>query len=233
MEDIPPEVEDTVIKDTENLIKHTCLVDAHNSIGKVTILTKKDVKDLTQAALLAIKNASKKPYQQFQLGIAEIDLKEFGIKEGIGPGGGYLFVIKVSDRSFCYIVIDGNNMIRGLRDKIHRVLSTLHLIPVEIMTTDTHIVNGVVSAKLGYHPVGEAIPPNYLIKRIKQAAKMAEQSLVNAEASFTTGEVKVNTLGLALFSKLSSFMYSISKFVAASFLPVLGTSILLLLFFLS
>ena len=52
--------------------------------------------------------------------------------------------------------------------------------------------------------------------------------LIETETSYSIGKVKVKTLGLALFSKLSNYMYSISKFIVASFIPVIAVSLFLL-----
>ncbi len=97
------------------------------------------------------------------------------------------------------------------------------------MTTDTHAVNGVVSADLGYFPVGAVISYSELIGRIVDAVRRAEESMVEAETSYTTDEVKVKTLGLALFSKLAASMYSMSKVVAASVISIIVLSLYILL----
>ncbi|MGC8961299.1 MAG: DUF2070 family protein, partial [Candidatus Bathyarchaeia archaeon] len=145
------------------------------------------------------------------------------------PGTGYIFLIGVNDEIYSYLVLDGNNMASGLREKVHEALKHEGITPVETMTTDTHAVNGVVRAELGYHPIGGAIPHEDLIRRILDAAARARASMAEAEASYGMGEVKVNTLGLALFSRLASFMYSTGRLIVASMIPLIGSSIALLL----
>ncbi len=229
MEDIPPKVEDEVIEYSKGIFEHSALVDAHNSISKETVLAEKDLEDLTQAAKLSIKYASERPELPFQIGIAEIDLRDYELKHGIGHGSGYVCLINVDGKPLSYVVIDGNNMVRGLREDIHNALEAAGITPVETMTTDTHAVNGVVSADLGYFPVGAVISYSELIGRIVDAVRRAEESMVEAETSYTTDEVKVKTLGLALFSKLAASMYSMSKVVAASVISIIVLSLYILL----
>ena len=38
------------------------------------------------------------------------------------------------------------------------------------MTSDTHMVNGLVSARLGYHTVGEAVPRAHLLGEVTEVA---------------------------------------------------------------
>ncbi|MEM2122424.1 MAG: DUF2070 family protein [Candidatus Bathyarchaeia archaeon] len=228
-EDIPPELDEEVSAYSRDYFRHAILVDAHNSISRVTILDGGDVENLKGAAEKAVRYASGKVENPFRLGVADVDLKDYGLKHGVGPGTGYLFLIEVGGRLYSYLVLDGNNMAKGLREEIHRALEAEDITPVETMTTDTHAVNGIVTAELGYFPIGGAIPHEDLIRRILDAAERAEKSMVEAEASYSDGEVRVKTLGLALFSRLASFMYSTSRFIAASMMPLIGSSISLLL----
>ncbi len=66
--------------------------------------------------------------------------------------------LRSGGQRFAYITIDGNNMIRGLREHILETAKRSGFEDAEVMTTDTHMVNGIVSAPLGYHTVGEVVP---------------------------------------------------------------------------
>ena len=227
-EDIPPELEEEVSAYSKEYFHHIILVDAHNSISKVTILDGGDIRDLREAAEKAIRYAYGREEKPFRLGVAEVDLKGYGLEHGVGPGTGYLFLIGIGDKLYSYLILDGNNMEKGLREKIHSALKLNGVTPVETMTTDTHAVNGIVSAELGYFPIGWAVPHEDLIRRILDAAARAKASMVEAEASYCGGEVKVKSMGLALFSRLASFMYSTAHFITASIIPLIGSSIILL-----
>ena len=61
-------------------------------------------------------------------------------------------VIKVGDQETAYVQIDGNNMDPGLRD---RIVEENELVDeIEIITTDTHIVNTIDAV----NQVGQRIP---------------------------------------------------------------------------
>ena len=125
----------------------------------------------------------------FEVGAAKIVPKEFGIKEGMGPGGISVIVTKVGDQKTAYVTIDGNNMISGLREKILAMLQEIGIIDGEVLTTDTHGVTGVVPTARGYYPIGEAIDHTKLIGYIREVAVKALDDLTPAEVSRRTGTV--------------------------------------------
>jgi putative membrane protein len=142
---------------------------------------------------------------RFEVGAAKLIPTDFSIKEGVGPGGISIVVVKVGDQKTAYVTIDGNNMVSGLREKILSSLKEIGVNDGEIMTTDTHIVNAVVKADRGYHPVGEAIDPNRLVEYIKEATTKALRNLEPMEASWhhenilgvkVIGERQINDLSL-------------------------------------
>ncbi|MDH5687400.1 MAG: DUF2070 family protein, partial [Candidatus Bathyarchaeota archaeon] len=109
---------------------------------------------------------------------------------GIGPGGISVTLVKVGDQRVGYVTIDGNNMVSGLREEILTGLKAMGLDDGEILTTDTHVVNGVVKVDRGYHPVGEAIDREKLIRYIETAALDAIERLDAAESSWCVEEVR-------------------------------------------
>ncbi len=88
------------------------------------------------------------------------------------------------------MTIDGNNMVSGLREEILARLKAMGLDDGEILTTDTHVVNGVVKVDRGYHPVGEAIDREKLIKYIETAAFEALENLEAVKSSWRMEEVR-------------------------------------------
>jgi putative membrane protein len=143
------------------------------------------------------------------MGIAHVTPYEFENWSGIGPSGIVTLIITVSDQKVAYIIIDGNNMISGLRE---RILSSLEdIIDVgEILTTDTHSVSALQPIDRGYHPIGEAIDVKILIKHIKQAVKQASKSSSPTQVSCLSRDIKVKILsskGLLDLSKLVDEIY--------------------------
>ena len=72
----------------------------------------------------------------------------------MGAGGITAIVVEVENQKTAYVVIDGNNMMPGLREKILTWLAALGFEESEVFTTDTHTVSALVTGSRGYHPVG-------------------------------------------------------------------------------
>ena len=104
----------------------------------------------------------------------------------------------------------------GLREKLLEGLERIGVNEGEVMTTDTHMVNGVVPARLGYYPVGEAADEDEILARIIFGVNEAQQNLEEAEVACTNSNVKVRVLGLGTFGRLTEFLYSVAKLVAVS-----------------
>jgi len=70
---------------------------------------------------------------------------------GIGPGGIRAVSLGYADGiNICLILVDGNNMVRGLREEIRqRILE--HFADCEVLTTDSHLLSVVPG---GFNPVG-------------------------------------------------------------------------------
>jgi putative membrane protein len=193
-EDLPQELGLFVQEETErHRLTHCAVVNAHNSINGI-INTQEALNALKVAAAKCLEQATSLRRLPFKVGAATVMPKEFSLKDGMGPGGITAVVVEVDEQKTAYVVIDGNNMISGLREKI---LSTLQFIGIdggEVFTTDTHAVNAVILNDRGYHPIGEAIDHKKLIGYIKKAALAAVSDLERAKAtarSITVPNVKV------------------------------------------
>jgi len=174
MEDLPPEINEIVIREAKRMgLTSAVAIDAHNSIEgpfnpeeEVIAPARKVIMDVSERALGYERS-------RFDLGAAKVVPREFGVKEGMGPGGISVIVTN-----------DGNNMVSNLREEILSSLGELGIIQGEILTTDTHVVNGVVMTERGYHPIGEAIDHERLIDYIKETTADALKDLEPAEASW-------------------------------------------------
>ena len=207
MEDLPPELNQMLINEAKNNGFPTAIaVDAHNSINgpfKIDEATK----PLLEAAFASLQKASKLKAVDFQIGVARETPKEFGLKEGMGPGGIAVLVVKVGGQTTAYVTIDGNNMITGLREKILATLAEIGINEGEVFTTDTHVVNAVVLNARGYHPVGEAMNQDVLIDYVKRAARSALENLEPAEAAWATDIVSnVKVIGEQQIAAMSTLL---------------------------
>ena len=176
-EDFPKELGLFVQQEAEKQgLACSAVVNAHNSINGISDM-QKALDSLQMVASSCLEKASSLGRLPFGIGGATVFPKEFTLSDGMGPGGITAVVIQVGEQKTAYVVIDGNNMVSGLRE---RVLSALHSVgfdECEIFTTDTHAVNAVILGERGYHPVGEAMDNEKLINYIKKAALAALANL--------------------------------------------------------
>jgi putative membrane protein len=203
-EDLPQELGRIVREEAE---KHgldcTVVVNAHNSIDD-TVDIEESLDTLREAASKCLKRAVSLPSKPFEVGAATVFPKEFSLKDGMGPGGVTAIVVKVAEQKTAYVVIDGNNIISGLREKILSALTSIGFDESEVFTTDTHAVSAVVLGRRGYHPVGEVMNHETLIGCIQEAAKAAAASLENCKAGCLRVVVpKVRVIGKARLESLS------------------------------
>ncbi len=203
-EDLPQELGRIVREEAQ---KHgldcSILINAHNCInGTADMEESLDV--LREAASKCFEKAVSLPSKPFQVGAATVFPKEFSLHDGMGTGGITAIVIKVDEQLNAYIVIDGNNIISGLREKIISALTSKGFKEGEVFTTDTHAVSAVITGRRGYHPVGEAMNHETLINYIQDAAKAAVAKLESCKAGCLRLVVpKVRVIGKARLESLS------------------------------
>jgi len=232
-EDLPQELGLFVGQEAERR-KLTCcaVVNAHNSIDGM-IDAQSVLDELKKVAATCLEKAVSVKRLPFRVGAATVTPKEFSLEDGMGPGGITTVVVKVGEQKTAYVVIDGNNMISGLRESI---LSALHSIGVdegEVFTTDTHSVNALILSERGYHPLGEAIDHQRLIGYIKEATLAAMSDLESVKAacrSITVPEVKV--IGEKKLEKLCHLTDKTFQKAKEIVVPILAASGFLLMLFL-
>jgi putative membrane protein len=219
-EDIDFEVGELLRESARDLFRGLAIVDAHNSLGQATVMSQDKLNDLAQSAKLAIKSTKGVRLCSASVGIANTVLREVSLKEGMGPGGIVVFWIKVGGEPYAYVVFDSNNMASGLRERIISTMREMGAVDAEVMTSDTHMVNGIVSARFGYYPIGAATDPEVIVTSIRKAADEAKKNLEPVEASLNCSEVQVRTLGLSSFSQLTSFVLRTARLTFATLFPV-------------
>ena len=176
-EDLPQELGRIVSEQAANYgFKDSLLINAHNSLTNI-VDTEEHLDELQTAASKCLQKAASLPRMQFMVGGASVFPKEFTLKMGMGTGGITAIVTKVENQKTAYIVIDGNNMIPHLREKILAALSSTGFDESEVFTTDTHAVTGLVTGKDGYNSIGKALDHDVLIRHILDVSKKAESKL--------------------------------------------------------
>lgn len=233
-EDLPRELGLFVHEEAEkNGLTHCAVVNAHNSING-TINTQEALNALKSAAAGCLEQTASLRRLPYKIGAATVMPKELSFKDGLGPGGITVIIAEVGKQKAAYVVIDGNNIVSGLRETILSNLKSIGISEGEVFTTDTHSVNAVVLSDRGYHPIGEAIDHEKLIGYIQEATLAAVSNLECAKAAarrITVPNVKVigyETLEALCF--LTDRVLQKAKKIVA---PIFVTSGVLLMLFLA
>jgi len=231
--DLPAKLGSILLYEAEKRgLSSVIIIDAHNSInGPFDV--EKAVNSLTKAAVMALEKALLHNPSPFKVGAAKTVPKEFSVKEGLGPGGICVLIVKVGNQKTAYITIDGNNMVSGLRERILLNLQELSISSGEILTTDTHIVSSVVLTERGYHPIGAVMDHQTLIDYIRKATINASNNLEIAESSCSTLSISgVKTIGEKQLGDLILIIdetVKLSKRLALSIFSAAGVILTLIL----
>jgi putative membrane protein len=232
MEDIPSEVANRLTGLAHGRFRHVALIDAHNCLTREATLTSEKIGALEEAALSALQSVANRAGTSFSVGVARNIPRQFKLKDGFGPGGIAVIGIEVAEQRFAYITIDGNNMIRGLREDILATAKQVGFGDAEVMTTDTHMVNGIVSAPLGYRLVGEVVSRDVLLSEISITCQQAMTDLEPSEVGVVSGQIPVITLGSKSLRRVMGLVYRIAKLTALTLFPTVAALAVLCLVFL-
>ena len=214
------------------------LVDAHNSnnglqgedLGHVVPGSRRSF-DLIDGAGTVGAALSGAETGRLRVGVAH-DETDWVPQDGIGPLGVRVTVVEVGERDpqrTAYVLVDGNNMEPGLRDRIVEGVEGVDA--VEAMTTDTHIVNTVEAE----NQVGAAIPEDELVALVGDLVGAAIEDLEPVEGGMGQSQAEVTVFGNDRTETLASHanaMVSMGGALAGVFiLAVLSVS--MILFFLT
>jgi putative membrane protein len=229
MEDLPTSVSTDIEREASRLGFEVLIVDAHNSIVGQTSITTQQADRIVAAAirvLVRLKSLSQGP---FSVGSAYDALDSYTLKDGIGPGGLSVMVVKTDSDTVSYITIDGNNMAQGLRDRILQSIRQTGVSDAEVMTTDTHLVTGLVRSPLGYYPVGAALPTSSFVTQITETVQKAIANLEESGAGFSKFSLQLQVLGSETFQSITGFIGRIARQIGRSFFWLEVSSLILAL----
>ena len=230
-EDLPQELGQTVQKEAQKYgLTCTLVVNCHNSLTDV-IDTIEHLAEFEAAASKCLQKVASMPRKPFKIGSSTVYPKDFSLKEGMGTGGITAITVQVETQTSAYIVIDGNNMISGFREKVLSALNASGFDASEVFTTDTHAVSALVTGRRGYHPVGEVMDQDKLTRYIIEAAKEAVTNLESAKVGckhFIVPNIRV--IGGSRIASLSLLVDQAIKKAKRVVVPVfLAEGLLLLL----
>jgi len=141
-------------------------------------------------------------------------------EEGVGPLGIRVCVFEVNGQRTAYVLVDGNNMEPGLRQRIIDAAEDVDL--MEVMTSDTHIVNTVEAE----NQVGQAIPEKEIVALIGDLVDRAVADLEPVEAGIASEQATVTVFGNDRTETLASTanaMVSMGGALAGAFILVVMT----------
>jgi putative membrane protein len=233
IEDLPQEVGLFVRDEAKRRGLRFCtVVNAHNSIDG-TAAIQGSLESLKDVAAKCLEEAVSLEQLPFELGAATVAPKEFTLEDGMGPGGITAVVVKCGEQKAAYVVVDGNNMVSGLREDILSALKSVGIDDGEVFTTDTHSVSALTPGGQGYHPVGEVMDRQRLLGYVKEATCTATSDLQPVRASCSNMKVaNVTVLGAKQLETLCLLIDKTVKTAKKTIAPIFLTAGLLLMLFL-
>jgi putative membrane protein len=229
-EDLPQELGRIVSEEAKKYgLKTAVVVNTHNSINEV-VDTDEHIDALKKAASKCLQKAVVLSTKPFLIGAATVFPKEFNLKSGMGTGGITAIVVQVEKQKTAYIIIDGNNIVSGLREKLLDALGALGFDQSEVLTTDTHAVSALVTGRRGYHPVGEVMDRELLVRYIGEVAKKAKSNLEYCKAGCVEFVVpKVRVIGEERLHSISALVDKAIVKAKQIVIPVIGLEGLVLI----
>jgi len=211
------------------------LVDAHNSnnglegedLGHVTPGSRRSF-ELIAAAGEAGTAVGRAGRGDLRLGVAW-DETPWEPREGIGPLGVRVAVTEVNGQRTAYVLVDGNNMVPGLRDRVLDALDETVDV-AEVMTTDTHIVNTVEAD----NQVGAAIDHDAFVDLVADLVEEAVADVEPVTAGMAVERAEVTVFGNdrteTLASQANVAVSMGGAFAVAVTLVAMALSVLVFLF---
>jgi putative membrane protein len=217
MEDLPRQLGEIIRATAQSFGFGVVVVDAHNSMSDETTVTAAQAEELALAAKDAVRSLNHAEQSGFKAGFSDDSLQDFRLEDGIGPGGVSVLVVSNQGQRVAYVTIDGNNMEPGFRESVLSSLGELGIVDGEVMTTDTHLVTGLVRSPLGYYPVGAHVDRDRLVARIKNTVKRAVDDLEDSSLGFSNSSIRLRVLGKETFQNLTSYIRQVGSRVRSLF----------------
>jgi putative membrane protein len=234
-------------------LREVLLADAHNcnygleatDLGQVSPGSQRSF-DMIRAAGLAGEALRESPRGPLSLGVAR-DPTDWTPDDGIGPLGVRVAVTEVAGQTTAYVLVDGNNMEPGLREQVVEAVragpteaaartplradGVSVVDEVEVLTTDTHIVNTVEAE----NRVGEQIDDDRLVALVQRLVGEALADREPVVAGMATERAEVTVFGNDRTETLASHANAVVAMGGALAVAVIAAAVAVsaLLFFLA
>jgi putative membrane protein len=211
-EDLDPSMALILMAEARGRFRHLVFIEAHNSMTEVsggidygtTIAT-----EYVDGLRSVVSSQSVVSVAPFRAGVSQVQVP-YGRTQGFGELGIQALVIETGGQETAYVLLDGNNIIKGAREIFRN--AALELVDdAEIMTTDTHVVNTIT----GNNPVGLEVPPPEIVPYIRKAVEDARADLAPAEAGGATACCRgITVFGSHRIAQIAAAITSILTFLA-------------------
>lgn len=200
-------------------IKNVIIIDAHNHFDE----SYKALDDIDQELISKLKSKLNNiKFEKMRCGIGS---KKF-IKKSIGPMGVQVLIFQ-NEKRIGYILIDGNNVKKGIREEILRRFSD-KFDDLEVYSTDNHIVN--INPK-DLNPIGNEESNEDLYNAIEESINMAMSNLEYATFGFFETKLILKIAGKGYLDKVTFYVRRMVKRLRISILVVILTFIFSLIIF--
>ncbi len=227
-----PVAEIIALKAANNGFDSIGLVDAHNCVQKGAMevyFPSRRCKRLSETMSGLINDVKDMSRDQLYMGVAI--KKGFKTSQGISGEGIKVAVLESKGKKNAFVLIDGNNMVQGLRESIQEEISDL-VDDSEVMTSDSHEVNTLT---LDYNPVGENMSHHEIIDSVREVTEMAMDDIQSVEVGSAVGELKnfslMGPIGSNRLNAVAETIYQMAPLVISmSFvIQALATTLIILL----
>ncbi len=192
-EDIDPSVAYALNEKVKNFgFESLIFIDAHNRFenkAEETKIQSRKYLEIEKAIIEAANILKKSRLYPVKVGFG--DDRSLDIEHGLAKLGVTCLILEVNEKKAGYIVLDGNNMGGGLRERIISEVGK-GLDFVEVMTTDNHYVNRISGGK---NPVGEFGGHEKIINACKNAVERAKENISPANLMVSGGETEIRVFG--------------------------------------
>ena len=207
-EDMDYSIGRIVMGESKGRYENIGFVDAHNCMTAVTNIIYPSTKtgnEFISGADEAMNGMLDAEMLPFSVGAAQV-IPPFGRGEGFADMGILAMVTDVAGIKTAYVLFDGNNVQMGVRETLQNAVLGLGLDEVEILTTDSHVVNSVS----GRNPIGDAVSPSEIIPYVSEAVLKAVEDLSPASGGAATNMCEeVEVFGPSRIVQLTSTVNAI------------------------